>query len=184
MKQGQDSGAGMQRLRPVRLADLTISAAPSSVAGSLLGWALLSAVCLFALKRSVPTSLMLGLAGILLHWAADLLHQFGHSYAARRTGHPMVGIHLWWLLSSSVYPPDEPTLLRQVHVRRALCGPTLSLLVTMVAAVPPLFLAAGSSAWWLAVFFWADNLLVFALGALLPLGFTDGSTLLGLYRKE
>ena len=36
----------------------------------------------------------------------------------------------------------------------------------------------GGLPWWLAAFVVADNLLVFTLGALMPLGFSDGSTLL------
>jgi hypothetical protein len=38
--------------------------------------------------------------------------------------------------------------------------------------------AAGGVAFYVAAFFALDNLLVFTLGAFLPLGFTDGSTLL------
>ena len=91
----------------------------------------------------------------------------------------MTGIRLWWLLGFSLYPPDEGPLPAAVHIRRALGGPAASVLLTLVAgliavAVRPL----GGAAWWVALFFFLDNLLVFTLGAFLPLGFTDGSTLL------
>jgi hypothetical protein len=37
--------------------------------------------------------------------------------------------------------------------------------------------------WWVALFFFLDNLLVLTLGAFVPLGFTDGSTLLRWWGK-
>ena len=43
---------------------------------------------------------------------------------------------------------------------------------------------AGGVAWWVAVFFFLDNLLVMTLGAFLPLGFTDGDTLLAWWGKR
>ncbi|MCP4424315.1 MAG: hypothetical protein GY803_07490 [Chloroflexi bacterium] len=36
----------------------------------------------------------------------------------------------------------------------------------------------GGPIYYLSLFFFLDNLLVFTLGAFLPLGFTDGSTLI------
>jgi hypothetical protein len=38
--------------------------------------------------------------------------------------------------------------------------------------------------WLLATFFFLDNLLVLTLGSFLPLGFTDGSTLLEWWGKR
>jgi hypothetical protein len=96
----------------------------------------------------------------------------------------MVGVRLWGVLSASVYPPDEPPLPRGVHVWRALGGPLASALLSALALIPPAALPAGGGLWWLVVFFLLDNALVFTLGALLPLGSTDGSTLVRLLRPE
>jgi hypothetical protein len=38
--------------------------------------------------------------------------------------------------------------------------------------------APGKLGWWLGLLFFLDNFLILTLGSLLPLGFTDGTTLL------
>ena len=173
------------RSRPlVTLGGLSITVGASAIISALGLWIALSLLGIFLLNFSVLEAFMVGLAAVALHWLSEFLHQLGHAAAARSTGYPMVGIHFWGLLSSSRYPSDEPVLPMSVHARRALGGPTLSLFVTLFAVVPLLLLRQGTSAWWLAFFFFLDNLLVFTLGAFLPLGFTDGSTLLNLYRNR
>jgi small basic protein len=70
-------------------------------------------------------------------------------------------------------------------VRRALGGPIMSLIGAIVAVVIAwLMSSAGSPYIWIAVFAVLDNFLIFTLGAFLPLGFTDGSTLLRLWRER
>jgi hypothetical protein len=171
--------------RPIlRLGGLSVSVGTSAIIGSLLLWIILSLAGIYLLNFALPKALLLALAAVVLHWAGETLHQLGHAFAARSSGHPMVGIHFWGVLSSSRYPPDEPPLPRSVHVRRALGGPIFSLIITLLAIIPLLLLRAGTWAWWLALFFFLDNLLVFTIGAFLPLGFTDGSTLLNLYRNR
>jgi hypothetical protein len=172
-------------LRPLFVVwGLAISVGTSAIICSLLLWVALGLVGIFLLNFSVLVAFIVALAAVALHWLSEFLHQLGHATAARTTGYPMVGIHFWGLLSSSRYPPDEPALPGPVHARRALGGPTISLVVTLFAIVPLLLLRQGTPAWWLALFFFLDNLLVFTLGAFLPLGFTDGSTLLDLYRNR
>jgi hypothetical protein len=163
-----------------RLAGLEISALPSAIAGFLLVWVVLGGVALL-LGLSVGEAIVGGLLGAILHWIVDTLHQLGHAWAARRTGYPMTGVRFWWVLSSSIYPADEPHLPAVTHVRRAVGGPVASAIVSLLSGIVALALALGSAGgllWWLALFFFLDNLLVFTLGSLLPLGFTDGSTLL------
>jgi hypothetical protein len=72
-----------------------------------------------------------------------------------------------------------------IHIRRALGGPVATLAATLlvglgISALRP----AGGLVWWLAAFFFLDGLLIFTLGALLPLGFTDGSTLMHWWGKR
>jgi hypothetical protein len=154
--------------------------------GLALLWAVLSVVGMWLLGMTVGKAILGGLIGVGLHVLGGLLHQMGHAWAARRTGHPMTGIRLWSVLEASVYPPDEPALPPSVHIRRALGGPEGSLVVSVVAGFIALaVLLAGREGgllWWLAVFFFLDNLLVFTIGSLLPLGFTDGSTIMHYWR--
>jgi hypothetical protein len=79
-----------------------------------------------------------------------------------------------------VYPRDEPELPGRVHIRRALGGPALSFIVLTIASLAALLIPASTSPLLnaLALFVAAINLLIFSVGAFLPLGFTDGSTLL------
>ncbi len=154
---------------------------PSALIGSMILWVGLSALAFGLLRFTWTTAIALALIATLLHWMSETWHQLGHAVFARRTGYSMSGIRYWGWLSTSVYPPDEPELPGTIHVRRALGGPAASLLMSIFGVV--LFLAANALAAddlvrWLAFFFLIENAFVFCLGALLPLGFTDGSTLL------
>ena len=167
-----------------RLAGLSMSARPSAIAGTILLWAILSAIGFWLLDLPFGVALAAGLAAVALHWASEFLHNLGHAWAARRAGYPMIGIQLWGVLSASIYPPGEPALPGRIHIRRALGGPLGSLLVTLATGALALALRPlGGAIWWVALFFFLDNLLVFTLGAMLPLGFNDGSTLLRWWGK-
>ena len=167
-----------------RVASLRLTAAPSAIAGSVILWMALGGIVVLGLGLSPVAAVAGGLVAVALHWASDIFHQLGHARAARATGHPMIGIRLWWVLSASIYPSDEGSLPASVHIRRALGGPIASLLLTVIAAVIALALRPlGAVYWWVALFFFLDNLLVLTLGAFVPLGFTDGSTLLRWWGK-
>lgn len=125
-----------------------------------------------------------GLVGVALHFFGETWHQLGHAWAARRTGYPMQGVEFWLLLGRSIYPADEPELPGRVHIRRALGGAPASFLLTLIAGVLVLTVRDQTVMYWLAWFAFLENFLVFTLGAFLPLGFTDGSTLLRYWRKE
>jgi hypothetical protein len=161
------------------LAGLKVMARGSAVLGTLLLWAILSLIGVTLLELSPGAALIGGLAATLLHWLSELGHHLGHAWAARRTGYPMSGLLLIWLLAASLYPRDEGPLPGRIHIRRALGGPAASLLLSLVAglialAVRPL----AGVVWWVALFIFLDNFFILTLGAFLPLGFTDGSTLL------
>jgi hypothetical protein len=142
-------------------------------------WLLLSFTAVFWLEYSLWQAVATGFTAVLLHWLGDLWHHLGHAWAARRVGYPMRSIISWYILLSSVYPKDEPALHATIHMRRALGGPAASLLLTIISGVLLLFLPVqGSMAYVLTAFVFWENLLVYFLGAFLPLGFTDGSTLL------
>lgn len=111
-----------------------------------------------------------GLIAALLHYAVGLVHHIGHAIAARRTGYPMSGIHFWGLLATSIYPRDEPDLPGSVHVRRALGGPVLSGILTVVLAVLAALVRPPDNLFdWLIVFALTDNVLTYTIGPLIPL---------------
>lgn len=163
------------------VAGVRLSATPPALAGSLLLLAVLCGIAIGVI--GLPLSAAIGgcIALVILHWVGEIIHQLGHAWVAGRVGYPMVGIRLgtFGLLSTSVYPRDEPALPGRIHIRRALGGPLASLLLTCVAAIAALILQpSGGALWWVSTMFVLENLLVFTVGALVPLGFNDGSTLL------
>ncbi len=164
-----------------KVAGLSLSIEPLAIIGSILLLVLLSGVAIGVLKLPVGEAIGASLLALILHWVSAIAHHLGHAWAARRTGYPMMGIRLGTLglLGTSLYPPDEQALPATIHIRRALGGPIASLLFSLVAAIAALALRiVGGALGWVGVFFFLDNLVVLTLGALLPLGFTDGSTLL------
>ncbi len=163
----------------------SFSAQPSALVGTVLLWGVLSWAAWGVVHFPPGEAMLLGLLATTAHWAMDVMHQLGHAWAASRTGHPMQGVRFWWLLSTSIYPNDEPELPKRIHMRRALGGPVLSLVVSILAAIwTGLVWPPEGVVGWLAVFVLVESLMVFTLGAFLPLGFTDGSTLLRLWRHK
>lgn len=169
----------MKSIRLGRIGGLELKAHPSALAGFGLLWGGLSLFGRRRLRLSWQTAVLGGLAATGLHLAACLWHQAGHAAAAAASGFPMRGIRLWGVLSSSLYPRDEPVLPAEVHLQRAFGGPLASGLLSLAAGLLALLLRPlGDVYAGLGLFFFADNLLVFTLGAFVPLGFTDGSTIL------
>jgi hypothetical protein len=122
---------------------------------------------------------------MLLHFFAEWWHQFGHAQAAEQTGYPMEGMEFTGPLAQSQYPANEGVLSADVHMQRALGGPIFSFMLAAVSILIALALRPfGNSALLLPLFSFADNLFVFTIGALLPLGFTDGSTLLYWWQRR
>ncbi|MGE5602913.1 MAG: hypothetical protein ACM30E_07665 [Nitrososphaerales archaeon] len=169
----------MDEMRIGHLYNLEITAESSA----LVGTAALATGLAFAARRlahlSPVAAVAAGLTGALLHWTSDICHQLGHARAARSTGYPMSSLHCRHVLVTSRYPTDEPELPAEIHVRRALGGMPASLALGLAAVIPALALRRrGGVLGFLATLLCLDNLLVLGLGALVPLGFTDGSTLL------
>jgi hypothetical protein len=168
-----------------QIAGLKLSAIPSAIVGSMGLWIVLSGVAVVLLRFSLVSAVIGGLVAVALHWTSEVVHQFGHAWAARRVGHPMTGIRFWGVLSTSLYPSDEPSLPAAIHIRRALGGPAASLLLSVVAALAALALRSmGGMLWWLAVFLFLGSFFVMTLGALMPLGFNDGGTLMRWWGKR
>lgn len=166
------------------LYNLEISAKPSAFIGFAVIWIVLGALAFFVLRLTLLEAVIGGFICAVLHYLSELIHHFGHAGAARNTGYPMRGVRFAHVLALSLYPKDEPPLSGKIHIRRALGGPATSLVVTIIAFLILLVAQNIGGLWyWIALWFLLDNLLVFFLGAFLPLGFTDGSTILKWWGK-
>lgn len=145
----------------------------------LILWGLFSGLVYFVMKLPPINSLAIGLVSVFLHYTFEFWHQYCHAYAARRSGYPMDGVLYTLFFAISLYPRDELELPAEVHIRRALGGPLGSLTLGLFGAILAWALYPFDGVlYWFALFVFLENLLVFGLMAFLPLGFTDGSTLL------
>jgi hypothetical protein len=163
-----------------KVAGLELSATSLAAIGTISLWTVLAGVGLL-LGLSLGQAIVAGLIATILHWVSELVHHLGHAWAARRTGYPMSGVRFgaFLVLGTSLYPEDEGDLPAAIHMRRALGGPVASILFALLAGLVALLLRSSEGlAWWIALFVFVENLLLLGLGAFLPLGFTDGSTLL------
>jgi hypothetical protein len=170
-----------------RLAGLRLSVVPLALVGSIFLLVLFAGIGMGLLHLSLGEAILGGLLAVMLHWISGIAHHLGHAWAARRTGHPMIGIRFGTLglLAASLYPPDEQALPAKIHIQRALGGPLGSLLFSILAMLVALLLwRLNDTLGWVGTFFFLDNLLIFTLGVFLPLGFTDGSTLLQWWGKR
>ena len=176
----------MRTYRRGRLLGLEVSATPLTLVGVLIIWLLVGAAVRGAFALPLAQAALAGFVAALLWWLIELVHQLGHAVAARGTGHPMAGIEFgqFALFARSIYPADEPDLPASVHIRRALGGPAASLALGVAAGLAALLVPAHGLAWWTALYIAAVSTLVMGLGALLPLGFTDGSTLLAWWGRR
>lgn len=176
----------MSSIQVARIAGLDVSFTRFSLVSLLALWLILGGAGFIFLQLPLAESLLVGFAATVLHVLSAFLHQLGHAWAARRTGYPMIGVRFYFLLAASRYPRNEPELPARIHIRRALGGPFWSFVTALVGGILALFLAGrvNDLTWYLALFFFLDNLIVFAIGALLPLGFDDGSTLLRWWGKQ
>jgi len=170
-----------------KIIGLRLSVEPLFIVGTIVLWIGLSGIGILMLDLRFSQAVVGGLIAALLYWLSEIVHQLGHAYAAHRTGYPMVGIHLgkYLFFGASLYPENEAPLPAEIHIRRALGGPISSLVFTVVTGVVALILYPGKDVlWWIVLFVCIINLLVFTIGPFLPLGFTDGSTLLKWWGKR
>lgn len=174
-----------QNARPtIRLFNLEVRFKPSFVPGFLLLSLVLTVLAGLFTPMLWGTALIAGVLAAGIHVISEFFHHLGHAFAARRVGYPMKGVTFLWVLAASVYPSDEPELPAETHIQRALGGPMWSILLTLIAGVLFIFVSGTQGlAYWLVFWLFWDNLLTFSLGAFLPLGFTDGSTLLEWFPK-
>jgi hypothetical protein len=157
----------------------------SGLIGTIILWLILTGLAWWLLPLSTGQVVLFGVVATFLHWFGEFLHQMGHALVARRLGYPMQRICAWYVLAAGLYPKDEPPLPAEIHIQRALGGPAVSLLLSVLGVLlVGVLRPSGGLLFYLAVFFALENFFVFFIGALLPLGFTDGSTLLYWWPKR
>ena len=170
-----------------KIGEFHFSAEAAFIPGILLIWAMLSVVGATLFDLPIGQAIGGGFVAMLLYWIADIIHNLSHATAARQTGYPMRGIHfgLLGIFGITVYPENEPKLPAAIHIRRAIGGPIGSMICALLFGAIALMLRSGGGLPWLLTAFFAwTHFLVFTLGALTPLGFTDGSTLLHYWNKK
>lgn len=173
-----------------RLFGIQISVMPSAVIGSVIVWIVATLLMNIIMQIEMAQSAVGGFIAMLLHWFSELVHQLGHAWVARGVGHPMKGIRFWGVLGTSLYPKDEPTLPNHIHILRALGGPFVSAAMMTIGAVLIMRLEEiGGVQVFLAVWFALENLLIFTMGAAIPLpkflGIeNDGITIMRYWGKK
>lgn len=129
---------------------------------------------------------LLTLCILLTEW----LHQMGHARAARATGYPMQSIdYIFAMLAISRYPATEPELPAALHIRRALGGFWVNLVIALILAPYAMLMwMQGTLAGWVLGWTALTNLLWTVLSFVpmdIPGWFaTDGGTLLRYWRKR
>ena len=103
---------------------------------------------------------------------------------AKLVGYPMTGVRLWLVIGTSLYPEDEPELPAKTHIKRALGGPIASAILAIFIAPIAFTLQMNDVQFaWVVSFLLFTVVGVFTVGALLPLGISDGSTILRYWGK-
>jgi hypothetical protein len=174
----------MKTLQVGKLFGLQISIAPVALLGTLIVWAGFSLFTFYQVGLSLAQAIPMGFFAAFLHWTSELIHCLGHAYTAKQSGYPMTGIRFGTLtvLAQTQYPKDEPALPPSLHIRRALGGPIISGLFSILLY---LLLPYWPKDWyWLGLFTFLENLFVYTLQVFLPFGFNDGSTILTNLRKK
>lgn len=171
------SGNWNRTYRLGRVLGLTVTAETTAFLAGILLWAVLAVLGKEFFALTGPDVVVGGGLLVLLHYGLGFVHQFGHALAAAQTGHEMTGFHYWLLLTRSIYPYDERPLPANVHIRRARGGPIASGIASgVLGLLTLLMIPLGGLTLMIVGFLFLDNLLLFTLGALLPLPFTDGGT--------
>jgi hypothetical protein len=174
----------MKTLQAGKLFGLQISIAPAALLGTLIVWVGFSLFIYYQVNLSLGQAIPMGFFAAFLHWTSELIHCLGHAYAAKRSGYPMTGIRFGNVIffAQTQYPRAEPALPPSLHIHRALGGPIISGVLSILLYF---LLPYWPKDWyWLGLFAFLENLFVYTLQVFLPAGFNDGSTILTNLRKK
>lgn len=124
----------MKTIHLGKLFGLQITILPLAFVGTSVSWIVFTVVARSGLNIPFIQSFLMGFVATLLHWTFELIHSLGHAYAAKRTGHPMTGITFGAMAVFALthYPKDEPEKSPSIHIRRALGGPIINGLFSII----------------------------------------------------
>lgn len=168
---------------------LKITITPLAILSYIVVVPVVAAVTIAWLSLSLFEAIVAGSLSALSMFVFESLHQFGHAWAARSVGYPMIGLHHFSWFSASHYPKDEPPLPPAIHIRRASGGFWVNILFGLIFGVLAIWVWPISPFWgWVTAFTAIYNFFVLGLGALLPIDipgvFTiDGGTILHYWRE-
>jgi hypothetical protein len=168
---------------------LRYSVAKSALYGSALVWLVATILAYFLAHLTILDSIIAGVLATILHWLGEIVHQYGHYLASKAVEHPMIGVRLWAIIGSSLYPKEEGELPAGIHIRRALGGPAISFVVLIISAAVWYFVGSYSPMTnFLLLWIVWEQILIYALAALLPIKIgdfaVDGGTILYWLRKR
>jgi hypothetical protein len=170
--------------------DMRTTISLSALVGSLLLIVIFTVAALFLTELTLLNAVIAAIGATLIHWFSETIHQYGHFWAAKRVGYPARGMKLWAVLGTTRYPKDEPELAAQTHIRRAIGGPIMSAVVSLVCVILALlFWSNAGIVRFLLGFAVFGNIGIFTIGPfLLPVRTkyleTDGGTILYWMRQS
>lgn len=153
-----------------------VSAERSAYVGFVLVSVVMFVAALTQLIGTGSDRLMAALLATLGYYLCLAIHHTGHYLAGLYAGYPFERLHLYWAIARDVYPPNEPPLAANIHLRRALGGPAASILAALACLLLALISPGGILRFVFLSGLWA-NLLIFTLGALIPAFGLDGDVI-------
>lgn len=159
----------------------------SAIYGSLVLVIVLTIAAILLTDLTPLDALIAGFIAMLLFWLSDIVHQYGHAVAAKRTGYPLSHIRMRTIISITIYPATEPQLSPDIHIQRALGGPIASAIMTIIVGILTLmFWEVGGMLQFLLGYTFLTNLFL-AVGSLAVPLYTDflefdGGTILHYWR--
>lgn len=152
----------------------------SAERSAYVGFALVAATMLIAaitqLNGTGSDRLMAAFLATAGYYLCLAIHHAGHYFAGLYAGYPLERLHFYWAIARDIYPPNEPRLAANIHMRRALGGPTASVLAALLCALLALIAPGGILRFVFLSGLWI-NLLIFTLGALIPAFGLDGDVI-------
>ena len=150
--------------------DMPVAVRQSAVYGSLIIMIVLTIAAIAFTNLTILDAIITGIIGMLLHWLGDLVHQYGHFFAAKQLKYPSTGIVLWWVLSTTLYPKNEDVPSPLIHMRRAIGGPIAGFILAVVFTIISVLWLLNYSEFSRFIAIWGllDYWGVFTIGALFP----------------
>ncbi len=165
------------------LGSIKISADRSAVAGVVLVLIVNLVMAFNVLQGTGLDKIMAGVLATFAYFISLMLHHIGHYLAGLYTGYPLYATHFYLVLARDLYPASEPKLSPNIHIRRAMGGPAISVIAALLCLFFAQLIPSGILWFVFAAGFWF-NLLVFTLGALIPFGGLDGDVLVKNLRNR